>query len=133
MLRARIKQMRGNPEAEASAYSIYDYQIANDLGGEQAFQDLRHRAWQRGIRLSSDMVPNHMGIDSPWVMEHPDWFIALDHTPFPSYTFNGPNLSWDERVGIFLEDHYFNNSDAAVVFKRVDFWTGQERFYLPWQ
>jgi hypothetical protein len=31
-------------------------------------------------------------------------------------------------VGIFLEDHYFNNSDAAVVFKRVDRWTGDTRY-----
>ena len=52
----------------------------------------------------------------------------MDYSPFPSYSFNGPNLSWDERVGIFLEDHYYNNSDAAVVFKRVDFWTGQENY-----
>ena len=41
------------------------------------------RARQRGIRLASDMVPNHMGIDSRWVIEHPDWFIALDLAPFP--------------------------------------------------
>ena len=24
-----------------------------------------------GLRLASDMVPNHMGIDSSWVIEHP--------------------------------------------------------------
>ena len=123
-----IKRMRGNPEAEASAYSLFYYDIANDLGGEEAFQVLRDRAWKRGIRLASDMVPNHMGIDSPWVIEHPDWFISLDHSPFPSYSFNGPNLSWDGRVGIYLEDHYYDNSDAAVVFKRVDSWSGSEKF-----
>lgn len=136
----RIKQLRGNPEAVASAYSLFDYKIATDLGGEEAFFNLRHRAWQRGIRLASDMVPNHMGIDSPWVINHPEWFISLDYSPFPSYTFNGPNLSWDQRVGIFLEDHYYNNTDAAVVFKRVDFWTGSERYIyhgndgtsMPW-
>ncbi|MCX8061038.1 MAG: alpha-amylase family glycosyl hydrolase [Anaerolineales bacterium] len=136
----RIKQLRGNPEAVASAYSLFDYRIAADLGGEEAFCNLRHRAWQRGIRLASDMVPNHMGIDSPWVINHPDWFISLDYSPFPSYTFNGPNLSWDQRVGIFLEDHYYNNTDAAVVFKRVDFWTGKELYIyhgndgtsMPW-
>jgi glycosidase len=116
----RIKQMRGNPEAVASAYSLFDYQIAADLGGREALQGLRARAWQRGIRLSSDMVPNHMGIDSKWVIEHPDWFISLDYSPFPSYSFNGANLSWDERVGIQIEDHYYDNTDAAVVFKRVD-------------
>ena len=136
----RIKQMRGNPEAVASAYSLYDYQIASALGGEEAYQRLRDRAWQAGIRLSADMVPNHMGIDSRWVIQHPDWFISLDYSPFPTYTFSGPNLSGDERVGIYLEDHYYNNSDAAVVFKRVDFWTGSERYIyhgndgtsMPW-
>jgi len=136
----RIKQMCGNPEAVASAYSLFEYEIARDLGGPEAMQNLRHRAWRRGIRLASDMVPNHMGIDSRWVIEHPDWFVALDYSPFPSHSFNGPNLSWDDRVGIYVEDHYYERSDAAVVFKRVDFWTGSEKFIyhgndgtsMPW-
>ncbi len=124
----RIKQMMGNPEAVASAYSIFEYRIADDLGGEPALQNLRERAWRRGIRLTSDMVPNHMAIDSPWVIEHPDWFISLDHSPFPSYSFNGPDFSWDPRVGIFLEEHYYTRTDAAVVFKRLDRWTGDEKY-----
>jgi glycosidase len=135
-----IKQWRGNPDAVASAYSLFDYQIAGDLGGEEAYDNLRQRAWRRGIRLASDMVPNHMGIDSSWVIEHPDWFIAEDYSPFPSYSFSGGNLSWDGRVGIYVEDHYFNNTDAAVVFKRADFWTGREKYIyhgndgtsMPW-
>ena len=122
-----IKQMRGNPEAVASAYSLMDYRIADDLGGDEAYQNLRDRAWARGIRLASDMVPNHMGIDSRWVVEHPEWFMARPDPPYPAYTYNGPNLSSDERVGIYLEDHYFDNTDAAVTFKRVDRWSGQER------
>ena len=60
----RIKQMMGIPEAVASAYSLMSYEIANDLGGWEALNNLRGRAWQRAIRLSADMVPNHMGIDS---------------------------------------------------------------------
>ncbi len=136
----KIKQMRGNPEAVASAYSLFNYDIAADLGGEEAYQELRERAWQRGIRLASDMVPNHMGVDSKWVVEHPDWFVQLNYSPFPTYSFNGANLSWDGRVGLFLEDHYYDNSDAAVVFKRVDFWTGDTRYIyhgndgtsMPW-
>jgi glycosidase len=120
-----IKIMRGNPDAVASAYSLYDYAIASDLGGEEAYQNFRDRAWQRGIRLASDMVPNHMGIDSRWVLEHPEWFISLDYPPFPSYTFNGPNFSPDPRISLQIEDHYFTNTDAAVVFKRTDNWSGQ--------
>jgi hypothetical protein len=124
----RIKQMCGNPEAVASAYSLMEYRVADDLGGDAAYQNLRERAWRHGIRMASDMVPNHMSIDSRWVIEHPDWFISLDHSPFPSYTFNGTDLSQDGRVGIFVEDHYYNRTDAAVVFKRLDRWTGSEKY-----
>ncbi|MBI4551910.1 MAG: alpha-amylase, partial [Candidatus Latescibacteria bacterium] len=121
----QIKQRCGNPDAVASAYSLYAYQVAADLGGEEAYRQLKERAWQRGIRLASDMVPNHVGIDSQWVIDHPDWFIAVDHSPFPSYRFGDPNLSGDERVGIYLEEHYYTRTDAAVVFKRVDRSTGR--------
>jgi glycosidase len=136
----RIKQRCGQPDAVSSAYSLYDYVIANDLGGEEAYINLRHRAWKQGIRLAADMVPNHVGITSKWIIEHPDWFVSLDYSPFPNYTFNGENLSQDERVGVYLEDHYYTRSDAAVVFKRVDHWTNDEKFIyhgndgtaMPW-
>jgi glycosidase len=136
----RIKELLGDPDAVASAYSLFDYQIASDLGGEEAFQDLKDRAWRRGIRMASDMVPNHIGIDARWVIEHPEWFISLNESPFPSYHFNGPDLSWYGEVGIYLEDHYYDRSDAAVVFRRLDRRSGRERFiyhgndgtHMPW-
>ena len=124
----RIKAWRGNPDAAASAYSLDDYRIADDLGGEAAWADLRDRAWARGVRLASDMVPNHMGIDSRWVIEHPEWFLSLPEPPYPGYTFSGENLAEDERVEIRLEDHYWDNSDAAVVFERRDRWSGERRY-----
>ena len=124
----RIKQRMGDAEAVASAYSLYSYDIAEDLGGWSALENLRWRAWQRGIRLSADMVPNHMGIDSKWVIEHPDWFLSLPYSPYPSYSFNSENLSDDPRVGIYLEDHYYDRTDAAVVFQRRDHLTGDVRY-----
>ena len=135
-----IKRMMGNPEAEASAYSLYDYDIAADLGGESAFHDLAERAWRRGVRLAGDMVPNHMGIYSRWIVEHPDWFMQTASPPFPGYRFNGPDLSPDPRISIFLEDGYWTRTDAAVVFKLVDRGTGQVRYIyhgndgtsMPW-
>ncbi|MDX1580483.1 MAG: hypothetical protein R3360_02555, partial [Alphaproteobacteria bacterium] len=48
----RIKHLRGQPDAVASAYALYDYQIAGDLGGDAAYGNLRDRAWQRGVRLA---------------------------------------------------------------------------------
>ncbi len=125
---ARIKRWRGNTEAVASAYSLDDYRIADDLGGDAAHANLRDRAEARGIRLASDMVPNHMGIDSRWVLDHPDRFISVAEPPFPAYTFSGQNLAEDSRIEIRLDDHYWNDSDAAVVFERRDTWTGDVRY-----
>ena len=136
----RIKQICGNPEAASSAYSLMDYTIAGNLGGWDALDNLRRRLWQRGIRLASDMVPNHTAMDSRWVVERPDLFMQRRDCPFPQYTFNGENLSHDGRVGVYLEDHYYSKSDCAVVFKRVDNATGDVRYIyhgndgtgMPW-
>src|SRR3984957_12698987 len=123
-----IKQLCGNPDAVASAYSLFDYNIAEDLGGEPAYVNLRNRAYTRGIRLASDMVPNHMGIDSPWVVEHPDWFISRQDSPYPAYNFDGPDLSQDPRVEIKIESHYYEQTDDAVVFQRRDRASGETRY-----
>ncbi len=136
----RIKQICGNPEAASSAYSLMDYTIAGNLGGWDALDNLRRRLWVRGIRLASDMVPNHTAMDSRWVVERPDLFVQRRDCPFPQYSFNGENLSHDGRVGVYLEDHYYSKSDCAVVFKRVDNQTGDVRYIyhgndgtgMPW-
>ncbi|MGM0674819.1 MAG: alpha-amylase family glycosyl hydrolase, partial [Spirochaetota bacterium] len=136
----QIKRMCGNPEAEASAYSLLEYEISEELGGWPALENLRQRCLQRGVLLASDMVPNHTAIDSTWVYDNPDRFVQLDHSPFPGYTFEGENLSQRPGVGIYLEDHYYDRSDAAVVFKRVDFENGDVRYIyhgndgtsMPW-
>jgi glycosidase len=136
----RIKQICGNPEAIASAYSLYDYEVADDLGGWEALANLRERAGLRGIKLASDMVPNHTGIYSRWVIQHPDWFVQTDYPPFPTYQFTGEDLSLDSNVCLQIEDGYWNKSDAAVVFKHYDKNSGRTRYIyhgndgtsIPW-
>lgn len=135
-----IKQLCGNPEAIASAYSLYDYEIAGDLGGWDALHNLKERALQRGIRLASDMVPNHTGIYSRWVLQHPDWFVQTDYPPFPTYQFNGEDLSRSGDVVIQVEDGYWTKTDAAVVFRLIERGTGRIRYIyhgndgtsIPW-
>jgi len=135
-----IKKRMGNLGAAASAYSLFDYAIAEDLGGLPALENLKDRARRRGIRLASDMVPNHVGVFSRWVVDHPDWFLQSDSPPFPAYEFSGPDLSPDDRVGVYIEDGYWDKRDAAVVFKRVDHRTGDVRYVyhgndgtqMPW-
>ena len=136
----KIKNLCGNPDAEASAYSLDDYEISPAIGGWNALENLRERCRVRGIRLASDMVPNHTGIDSRWVMEHPEYFIQQDYPPFPSYSYNGPDLSSNPDIEIKLEDHYYNRTDAAVTFRRRDKRTGQTTYIfhgndgtsMPW-
>jgi len=135
-----IKQWTGNPEAAASAYSLHDYDIAGELGGWGALCNLRDRCMRRGIRLGSDMVPNHTGIDSRWMMEHPDRFLQLSYPPFPTYNYNCGNLSGRDDITVQIEEHYFDRSDAAVVFKRIDNRSGETRYIyhgndgtsMPW-
>ncbi|MFN3266824.1 MAG: alpha-amylase family glycosyl hydrolase [Deinococcales bacterium] len=134
-----IKHRMGNPDAVASAYSLWDYRIAEALGGDAALEHLKARAWRYGIRLASDMVPNHMGVDSRWLAEHPDWFLQRSSPPYPSYRFESQNLSSDSRMQVFLEDHYYDHSDAAVTFKYVGrdgrvryIYHGNDGTSLPW-
>lgn len=136
----KIKHLTGNISAVSSAYSLYDYVIANELGGESAFQNLKDRAWARGIRMASDMVPNHTGIYSKWVVEKPDYYLQRNEPPYPNYSFTGQNLSEDDRVEIRIEDQYYTRKDAAVVFQRKDRYTGSVKYIyhgndgtnMPW-
>ena len=136
----RIKNLCGNPDAEASAYSLKDYEISHIIGGWAALDNLRERCKKRGIRLASDMVPNHTGIDGNWVYEHPDYFVQQDWPPFPSYTYNGPDLSNNPDYEVKIEDHYYNRTDAAVTFMLRDKRSGQTRYIfhgndgtsMPW-
>ncbi|MDP2790293.1 MAG: alpha-amylase family glycosyl hydrolase, partial [Rectinemataceae bacterium] len=121
----QIKKYCGNPEAAASAYSLFDYEIAHEIGGWDALGNLKDRCVARGIRLGADMVPNHTGLDSAWIRERPELFVSTRTCPYPGYSWNGPDLSRDSRIGLWLEDHYYDRSDAAVVFKRLDRRTGR--------
>ncbi len=135
----RMKNLMGNHAAEGSAYSLDCNEIAERLGGWLALNNLRDRAAVRGIQLASDMVPNHTAMDSTWVRDFPDYFMQRDNLPY-NYNFNHENLSSKPEMGVYIDDGYFNKSDAAVVFKHVDHHSGQVRYIyhgndgttMPW-
>ncbi|MFK5925916.1 MAG: glycogen synthase GlgA [Desulfuromusa sp.] len=136
----KVKNLCGQLQVAASAYAIDDYRIAADLGGDDAFENLRQRCLQRGIDLACDVVTNHTGIESALLHEHPDWFIQLPHPPYPGYQFSGPDLSEDSEYSMQIEDGYFDHSEAAVVCRYQHRHTGEVRFiyhgndgtHLPW-
>ena len=59
-----------------SGFAITGYTVHADLGGDPALARLRERLRRRGLRLLLDFVPNHTGMDHPWVEDHPEYFIG---------------------------------------------------------
>jgi glycosidase len=58
-----------------SAYSIHDYVVDDELGGNDGLAVAREALKKRGIKIIVDYVPNHVGIDHVWVEQHPDYFL----------------------------------------------------------
>ena len=58
-----------------SGFAITGYTVHQSLGGDKALAKLRERLRKRGLRLMLDFVPNHMGLDHPWVEEHVEYFV----------------------------------------------------------
>jgi Alpha amylase, catalytic domain len=58
-----------------SGFAITGYTVHQQMGGDAALARLRERLRQRGLRLLLDFVPNHTGLDHPWVQEHPEYYI----------------------------------------------------------
>ena len=63
-------------DIEGSGFAITGYTVHARLGGDIALARLRERLRQRGLRLMLDFVPNHTGLDHPWVEEDPEYYIA---------------------------------------------------------
>jgi glycosidase len=59
-----------------SGFAITGYVVHQALGGDAALARLRERLRKRGLRLMLDFVPNHTGLDHPWVEDHPDYYVA---------------------------------------------------------
>lgn len=62
-------------DVSGSPYAIYRYEIEPELGGKRGMASLRNRLAKRGMSLMLDFVPNHMATDSPWLEDHPGFFV----------------------------------------------------------
>jgi len=58
-----------------SGFAITGYTVHENLGGAAALAPLWERLRKRGLRLMLDFVPNHTGLDHPWVEERPEYYI----------------------------------------------------------
>jgi glycosidase len=58
-----------------SGFAVTGYSVHPNLGGDASLARLRDRLRKRGLRLLLDFVPNHTGLDHPWVEEHPEYYV----------------------------------------------------------
>jgi glycosidase len=134
-----MKVNAGVPDAEGSAYAVAEYIVDEALGGDAALATLRTRAGAVGIRIVTDMVPNHVAIDGRWVSERPELLLSSAHPPFKNYRYTGENLSGAPGIAIRVEDGYERGDDAAVAFERRAedslqyIYHGNDGTNMPWK
>ncbi|HYG21808.1 MAG TPA: alpha-amylase family glycosyl hydrolase [Verrucomicrobiae bacterium] len=59
-----------------SPYAVSAYSVSPDFGAAGELSAFRHRLNSHGIRLILDFVPNHLGIDHPWIEQRPQLFVG---------------------------------------------------------
>ena len=93
-----------------SGFAITGYTVHEGLGGDAALARVRERLRARGLRLMLDFVPNHTGLDHPWVERHPQYYVSgteLDQARAPqNYTW--VKLKHGELLLAHGRDPYFS-------------------------
>ncbi len=62
-------------DVDGSPYAIHAYEPDPILGGDAGLAALRRRLRGIGIGLVVDFVPNHLALDHPWTLAHPERFV----------------------------------------------------------
>ncbi len=68
------------PDAEeadvvGSPFAISAYEVPAGLGGSAGLKAFREKLHAHDLRLLLDFVPNHIGLDHPWVTARPELFV----------------------------------------------------------
>ena len=99
-----------------SGFAIADYKVHPGLGGDEALKQLRARLRKRGLKLMLDFVPNHMGPDHSWVMDHPEYLVsgtAIDLEKYPQ-NYKRIKSQQGEMILAYGRDPYFSGWPDTV-------------------
>ncbi|HWF19753.1 MAG TPA: alpha-amylase family glycosyl hydrolase [Verrucomicrobiae bacterium] len=112
-------------DVTGSPYAIGSYEVPAFLGGANGLKIFRQQLHAHGMKLLLDFVPNHLGLDHPWVSEKPEMFVQspteLPGT-FSQPTRNGPRWlahgkdpnfpPWSDTVQL---DYRCSETRAAMI------------------
>ncbi|MCA9752270.1 MAG: hypothetical protein KC591_08780 [Gemmatimonadetes bacterium] len=112
-------------DVAGSPFSIAGYEPPASAGGWAALANLRRRLNERGIGLVLDFVPNHLGIDHPWLTSHPERFVRGDARRLaaqPGNWFVHTTPEGEDRVFAHGRDpHFAGWSDTVQIdYRRRD-------------
>lgn len=118
---ARIRSLLPNWKAEdvsASPYAIRSYTVAPEFGGDRGLAQFRRTLHHFGINLILDFVPNHVGLDHPWLATNPSRFVS---SPEPQAGFFRNDLPHRSQWVAHGKDPYFPPwIDTAQLDLRLD-------------
>ncbi len=118
-----------------SCYSIGSFGPDPQVGTWEDLDRAREELNKRGIGLILDFVPNHTGVDHPWVAEHPEYYVQGDESDYTKdeeaffavnnngrqlYIAHGrdPNFPpWTDTAQL----NYFNPEVRQAMIQRVEF------------
>ena len=93
-----------------SGFALASYRVSEQLGGPSSLAILRKRLNERGIKLMLDFVPNHMGLDHPWMDSNPDFLVQ-----------------GNEQLLALQPQNYFRQPDSGTIFAH-----GRDPFFSGW-
>lgn len=95
-----------------SPYSIDDYDVNPELGGEESLLKLKSRLNSIGLKLILDFIPNHFSVESNLVKTNPEIFLQgnkkdLDRDPDTFFEL-------DDKIFAHGKDPYFSSWKDTV-------------------
>lgn len=78
-------------QVSGSPFAISEYKVPRQLGGENGLQKFRQQLHGRGLKLLLDFVPNHVGLDHPWVTEKPELFVQSASARHETFSLSNPD------------------------------------------
>ncbi|MBI2830897.1 MAG: hypothetical protein HYX79_01405 [Chloroflexi bacterium] len=108
-------------DVAGSPYAIYGYTLDSALGDQNELARVRSQINRLGMRLMVDFVPNHLALDHPWTVSHPERFVQAKKTEVRSH----PDWFFPTNSGVYLahgRDPYFPpwTDTAQVNFYSTD-------------